>query len=78
MEEVKKIFNKYEPIKSIYENDTEYICIPENKDEPLAVYYDKKMKNYAEVYFYQENTIPDDIDNSELIYGEELDFSNKM
>lgn len=77
MEEVMELFKKYGPIMSIYENDGEYIAFPEtDKTEPLAVFYDKKLGQYTELYFYQDvdNTIPEAVENGSLIYGKELEF----
>lgn len=76
MEEIINLFKEYTPIMSIYENDSEYICFPKvwNGEEPLAVYYDKNLKQYQRVFFYEENNIPEDVESSNLIYGKELEF----
>ena len=77
--EVLKLFEKYAPIMSIYETADEYICFPERKyAEPLAVFYDKNLKQYKEVFFYEDrnNSIVDAVENGVHIYGEELDFSD--
>lgn len=73
---VEKLFEKYKPIKAIYETSTEYICFPETKNlEPLAVYYDKNLKSFNEVYFFQKNTIAEDIEDAELVFGHFVNFS---
>ena len=80
MEEVMEIFKIYEPIRSIYETETDYICIPKTNTEPLAVYYDKKLGDYKEIYFYQDmkGNIVKDLELANKIYGEELDFGDKL
>lgn len=75
---VEELFKQYAPIRSIYDTGDEYICFPETDTEPLAVYYDKKLNDYKEVYFFQDNTIIQDIEAAKLVYGEELDFSDEM
>ena len=77
MEEVNKLFTDYEPIMSIYETDDEYICIPERKDaEPLAVFYDKTLGQYAVKFYFEDtdNSIADTIENGRLIYGKHLNY----
>lgn len=74
-----EIFKELAPIKSIYETADEYICIPERgRAEPLAVFYDKSLKQYTTMFFYEDNnnTIPDAIENGTLVYGEELSFKD--
>lgn len=69
-----ELFKQYQPIRSIYENDDEYICVLETgKSEPLTVFYNKLLKKYDELYWY-EYSPADDIEMSKLIYGEELKF----
>ncbi len=75
-----EIFKNYRPIKSIYETADEYICIPDRgRAEPLAVFYDKKLKQYETMFFYEDNdnSIPNAIENGTLVYGEKLNFSDK-
>lgn len=67
------IFQLYKPIKAIYENESEYICIPDTDTEPLSVFYDKTLGNYKELYWYEYDP-SNDIESSNLIYGEELSF----
>lgn len=77
MEEVTKLFKEYEPIRSIYETEDEYICVPERKDaEPLAVFYDKKLGQYETKFFYEDkdNSIVDAIENGTLIYGQPMNY----
>ena len=74
-----EIFKQYEPIMSIYETADEYICIPERKDaEPLAVFYDKSLKQYDTIFFYEDdnNTIVDTITDGTLVYGKQLSFKD--
>ena len=71
--EVLKLFDEYKPIKSLYETETHYICIPEVETEPLAVFYDKEFNEYEEVYFYQRD-VSNEIENAKLLYGERLKF----
>ena len=77
MEEVTELFEKYAPIMCIYENDTEYICIPqvEKGGEPLTVFYDKRLNRYNELYWYQYSPI-EDIQMSKLIYGKPLNIAD--
>ncbi len=74
-----EIFKEYAPIMSIYETAEEYICIPERKDaEPLAIFYDKSLKQYETLFFYEDsnNTIANAITDGVLIYGKELSFKD--
>lgn len=75
--EALEIFKKYKPIKSIYETENELICFPKtDRTEPLAVFYDKSLGQYTELYYFQDsnNAIPDAVEYGKLIYGEELKF----
>lgn len=76
--EALEIFEEYKPIKAIYENDSEYICIPETPEggEPITVFYNKLLGKYDRLFWYEYSPV-DDIETSELIYGEPLDFSDK-
>lgn len=81
MEEVIEIFKDYKPIKCVYENENDFICIPETgKSEPLAVYYDKKLGSYKEVYFFQDmrGNIVEDIETSNLVYGKPMNYSDEF
>ena len=71
MEEVVKLFKKYEPIKSIYEDDDNYYCFPEVKDgeEPVVVIYNKEFNELKRLFFYE---FPKIGINIKLIYGDEL------
>lgn len=72
-----ELFKEYEPIQAIYENETEYICIPQTPEggEPITIFYDKKLKKYDELYWYEYSPI-EDIEASNLIYGKEIDFGD--
>lgn len=77
--EVAKLFEQYAPIMSIYETADEYVCIPERKDaEPLAVFYDKSLKQYDIMFFYEDmdNTIANAIEDGVLVYGKEFSFKD--
>ena len=79
MEEVIALFEQYAPIMSIYETADEYVCIPERKDaEPIAVFYDKSLKQYDTMFFYEDdnNTIADAIEDGTLVYGKEFSLKD--
>ena len=75
--EALKLFKDYEPIRSIYETEDEYICVPEReKAEPLVIFYDKKLGQYETKFFYEDkdNSISDAIENGTLIYGQPMNY----
>lgn len=79
MEEVTALFEQYAPIMCIYETADEYVCIPERKDaEPIAVFYDKSLKQYDTMFFYEDmnNTIANAIEDGVLVYGKEFSFKD--
>ena len=72
-----KIFENYCPLKSVYENKKQLICFPYvAHGEPLAVYFDKESKKYREVFFFEDNTIQQDIKHSKRVYGENMKVSD--